>query len=78
MHRGRVSSIRNNIAPGRYIPDGDGSLGNYVTVTSVINGRTVHLKYNHLNSVNVREGQHISAGTVMDCQEIQEMQQLLA
>ncbi len=62
MHSGVVSKIKTSFAPGQY--DGT-SYGNFVEIRSTINGQTVYLKYNHLNSVDVRVGQRITAGDII-------------
>ena len=62
MYDGKVSDIRNSFSPGQYK---NGSLGNYILVTTRINGETVFIKYNHLNEVNVKIGDIIKAGDVI-------------
>lgn len=62
MYDGKVSDIRNSFSPGQYK---NGSLGNYIQVTTRINGETVFIKYNHLNQVNVKKGDIIKAGDVI-------------
>jgi len=62
MYDGKVSDIRNSFSPGQYKK---GSLGNYIQVTTIINGETVFIKYNHLNQVNVKKGDIIKAGDVI-------------
>ena len=62
MYDGKVSDIRNSFAPGEPKKD---SYGNYILVTTKINGETVFIKYNHLNEVNVKIGDIIKAGDVI-------------
>lgn len=62
MYDGKVSDIRNSFAPGEYKRK---SLGNYILVTTKINGETVFIKYNHLNEVHVKIGDRIKAGDII-------------
>ena len=62
MYDGKVSDIRNSFSPGEYK---DGSYGNYILVTTKINGETVYIKYNHLNEVHVKKGDIIKAGDII-------------
>ena len=62
MYSGKVVSIRNSFAPGQYEKN---SFGNFVVVRSTINGQTVYIKFNHLNSVSVSKDQVISAGDIL-------------
>lgn len=62
MYDGKVSDIRNSFAPGEYKRK---SLGNYILVTTKINGETVFIKYNHLNEVHVKIGDIIKAGDII-------------
>ena len=62
MYDGKVSDIRNSFSPGQYKKE---SLGNYILVTTIINGETVFIKYNHLNQVNVEKGDIIKAGDII-------------
>jgi len=62
MYDGKVSDIRNSFSPGEPKKK---SYGNYILVTTKINGETVFIKYNHLNQVNVKKGDIIKAGDVI-------------
>jgi len=62
MYSGTISSIRNTFSPGEYKKD---SYGNFVVITTVINGITYNIKYNHLNSVSVVKGQTIKVGDII-------------
>jgi murein DD-endopeptidase MepM/ murein hydrolase activator NlpD len=62
MCDGEVVSVRNSFAPGQYKFR---SFGNFVVVRSQINGNTVYIKFNHLNSVSVSKGQLVSAGDLL-------------
>ena len=62
MYSGTISSIRNTFSPGQYKKS---SYGNFVIITTVINGSTYNIKYNHLNSVSVTQGQTINAGDII-------------
>lgn len=62
MYSGTVIEIRNTFASGQQKKD---SYGNYVKIKSVIDGQTVTLKFNHLNTVSVIKGQTINAGDIM-------------
>ena len=62
MYDGKVSDIRNSFSPGEPKKK---SYGNYILVTTKINGETVFIKYNHLNEVNVKIGDIIKAGDVI-------------
>ena len=62
MYDGKVSDIRNSFSPGGSKSE---SYGNYILVTTIINGETVFIKYNHLNKVNVKIGDRIKAGDVI-------------
>jgi murein DD-endopeptidase MepM/ murein hydrolase activator NlpD len=53
MYSGTISSIRNTFSPGEYKKD---SYGNFVVITTIINGVTRNIKYNHLNNVSVTQG----------------------
>lgn len=62
MYDGVITGTRTSFSPTQYI---ESSYGNFVTVKSTINGQTVYLKYNHLNSVsaNIAIGTQVKAGT---------------
>jgi len=62
MYGGTISSIRDTFSPGEYKED---SYGNFIVITTVINGITYNIKYNHLNSVSVIKGQTIKGGDVI-------------
>ena len=62
MYDGKVSDIRNSFAPGEYQ---FGSYGNFILVTTKINGETVFIKYNHLNEAHVKKGDIIKAGDII-------------
>jgi len=62
MHGGTVTDLRNSFDPGEYRPD---SYGNYARIKSTINGDTIYLRYNHLNTVSVEVGDTISAGDII-------------
>lgn len=62
MYSGTISSIRNTFSPGQYKKD---SYGNYVIITTIVDGNTYNIKYNHLNTVSVSAGQPISAGDII-------------
>jgi len=62
MYSGTISSIRNTFSPGKYKGN---SYGNFVVITTVINGSTYNIKYNHLNSVSVTQGQTINVGDII-------------
>lgn len=62
MHDGKVTLLRNTFSPGEYT---NRSYGNYVVVTSEINGVTFNIKYNHLNQVYVKVGDEIKAGQII-------------
>jgi murein DD-endopeptidase MepM/ murein hydrolase activator NlpD len=62
MYSGTISSIRNTFSPGEYE---EGSYGNYIVITTVINGITYNIKYNHLNTVSVIQFQTINVGDVI-------------
>lgn len=62
MYTGTVIDIRNTFIPGQQKKD---SFGNYVKIKSEINGQTITLKFNHLNTVSVIKGQTINVGDVM-------------
>jgi len=62
MHGGEVVDIRKSFDAGEYKKR---SYGNYVRIKSTINGETVFLRYNHLNSVGVKIGDQISAGDII-------------
>lgn len=53
MYSGTISSIRNTFSPGEYKQN---SYGNFVVITTVINGVTRNIKYNPLNNVSVTQG----------------------
>lgn len=62
MYGGIVSDIRTSFSTGEYVED---SFGNYVQITSQVNGRTIVFKYNHLQNVSVDKGQNISQGKII-------------
>ena len=62
MYDGKVADIRKTFSPGEYKRH---SLGNYILVTTRINGETVFIKYNHLNEVNVKKNDIIKAGDII-------------
>lgn len=62
MYDGIVSDARDTFYPGKYK---ENSYGNYILVTTKINGKTVFIKYNHLNKVNVKKGDKIKAGQII-------------
>lgn len=62
MYTGTVTNIRNSFDPGEYKKD---SYGNFITITSTINGTTYSIKYNHLNNVNVEVGQTVTVGEIL-------------
>ncbi len=62
MYTGTVTNIRNSFEPGEYKKD---SYGNFITITSTINGTTYSIKYNHLNNVNVEVGQTVTVGEIL-------------
>ena len=62
MYSGTISSIRNTFSPGEYKKD---SYGNFIVITTVIDGITYNIKYNHLNTVSVIQGQRINSGDII-------------
>ena len=62
MYDGKVADIRDLFSPGEYKRH---YLGNYILVTTRINGETVFIKYNHLNEVHVKIGDRIKAGDII-------------
>ena len=62
MYDGKVTSLRDSFRAGQYK---SGSYGNYVIITSTIGGSTYHIRTNHLNSINVANGQTIKAGDII-------------
>lgn len=62
MYSGTVTNVRNSFEPGEYRID---SYGNFITITSNINGTTYNIKYNHLNSVYVEIGQTVEMGQII-------------
>jgi murein DD-endopeptidase MepM/ murein hydrolase activator NlpD len=62
MYSGRVTNIRNTFSPGQYLRN---SYGNYVIIRFVSGSNTFSLKYNHLNQVDVEEGQSVNTGDVI-------------
>ena len=62
MYSGTVSGVRDTFSPGEYKRD---SYGNYVMITVQINGSTYFIKYNHLNSVSVTQGQQVNVGDII-------------
>jgi len=62
MYSGTISSIRNTFNPGEYKAN---SFGNYVVITTIINGNTYNIKYNHLNNVSVVANQVINVGDII-------------
>jgi len=62
MYDGTVSSVRDTFSPGQYKKK---SYGNYIQVTTVVDGKTVFIKYNHLNKVHVKKGDKIKAGDII-------------
>jgi murein DD-endopeptidase MepM/ murein hydrolase activator NlpD len=59
MYDGLVSRIETRFAPNQYSGESATAYGNFVEVTSIINGQTIVFKYAHLNSV----GAGIAPGT---------------
>jgi len=64
MHSGYVSDIRNSFENGEYKAN---SYGNYIEITSTINGETITIKYNHLNKNTnpMKTGDAVSAGQLI-------------
>ena len=62
MYSGTISSIRNTFSPGEYK---ENSYGNFIVITTVIDGITYNIKYNHLNTVSVIQGQRINSGDII-------------
>ncbi|MFS4456720.1 M23 family metallopeptidase [Maribacter sp. 2304DJ31-5] len=62
MHDATVSKIRNSFNPGQYKKD---SYGNFVLLTAKVNGKTIFIKYNHLNKVSVKKGDKVKAGDII-------------
>lgn len=62
MYDGTITSVRNSFNPGEYKKK---SFGNYVVLTAVINGETINIKYNHLNTVKVTNGQKVKTGDII-------------
>lgn len=62
MYGGTVSSIRNTFNPGEYR---ENSYGNYIVLKVTINGVVTFIKYNHLNKVNVKEGDIVKSGDII-------------
>jgi len=40
-------------------------MGNYIQISSTINGKSVIFKYNHLNGLNVKVGDQVSGGFII-------------
>lgn len=57
---GEVVSVRNSFKAGQYAED---SYGNFIVVKYEVDGETVFMKYAHLDQVNVKVGDQVSAGT---------------
>ena len=62
MYDGKVADIRDRFSPGEHK---ENSYGNFILVTTRINGETVFIKYNHLNEVHVKIGDRIKAGDII-------------
>ena len=62
MYKGKVSSLRDTFSAGEYKKN---SFGNYIIIKSTVNGKTVYIRYNHLNKVSVKKDQDISVGQVI-------------
>lgn len=62
MYSGTISGVRDSFSPGEYK---DKSYGNYVLLTVQIDGSTYFIKFNHLNTVSVTQGQTINAGEII-------------
>lgn len=62
MYSGTVTNVRNSFEAGE---NRRNSYGNFITITSNINGTTYNIKYNHLNSVFVEIGQTIGVGQII-------------
>ena len=60
MLAGTVTDLRNSFSPGKYEED---SYGNYVEITSIVNGEEIQLRYNHLNRVDVAMNSYITQGS---------------
>lgn len=62
MYKGKVHSIRNTFSAGEYKKD---SYGNYIIIKSTVNGKTVYIRYNHLNKVSVAKDDDIYFGQII-------------
>lgn len=57
---GEVVAVRKSFKAGQYAKN---SYGNYIVVKSEVNGENVFMKYAHLDQVNVKVGDQVSAGS---------------
>jgi murein DD-endopeptidase MepM/ murein hydrolase activator NlpD len=57
---GEVVSVRNSFKAGQYAKN---SYGNFIIVKSEVEGAAVFMKYAHLDKVNIKVGDQVSAGT---------------
>lgn len=62
MYKGKVSSLRDTFSAGEYKKN---SYGNYIIIKSTVNGKTIYIRYNHLNKVSVKKDQDISVGQII-------------
>jgi murein DD-endopeptidase MepM/ murein hydrolase activator NlpD len=62
MYDGEVTMIRNSFNPGQYLAN---SYGNFIIIKSTIDNETISIRYNHLNNVNVKKGDIVTANRVI-------------
>lgn len=62
MYDGEVTMIRNSFSPGQYLAN---SYGNFIIIKSTIDNETIFIRYNHLNNVNVKKGDIVTANQVI-------------
>ena len=62
MYRGTVSGLINTFSPNEYR---EKSYGNYIILTVQIGGNTYFIRYNHLNTVSVTQGQVVNSGDII-------------
>jgi hypothetical protein len=62
IYKGKVSSLRDTFSAGEYKKN---SFGNYIIIKSTVNGKTIYIRYNHLNKVSVKKDDFISVGQII-------------